>query len=69
MTGQPGWVDQYGRPVQEFLTSTSVPTDPPPSVPEPSAVILLGTVLAIMGLMARRKLASPGESAAGQRAR
>jgi hypothetical protein len=66
VTGQPGWVDQYGRPVQEFLTSTGITTEPPPSVPEPSAVILLGTVLAIMGFMARRKLASPVESAAGR---
>lgn len=49
VTGDPVWTEaNVGRPVQEFLT------DAPP-VPEPSAIILLGTVLVALGLVKRRK--------------
>jgi hypothetical protein len=51
VTGDPVWAaDNVGRPVQEFLT------DPPP-IPEPSAMILLGTALVALGLVKRRKAA------------
>jgi hypothetical protein len=50
VTGDPVWTEaNVGRPVQEFLT------DPPP-VPEPSAMILLATVLVALGLVRRRKV-------------
>lgn len=46
VTGTPDYVVGYGRPVQEFLTPNGVPDTPP--VPEPYAVYLLGTVMAIL---------------------
>jgi hypothetical protein len=66
VTGLPGWVDQYGRPVQEFLTPSVISPDPPPPLPEPSAVILLGTIVAIMGFTVRRKLATRMERHSGE---
>jgi hypothetical protein len=50
VTGDPTWAAAYGRPVQEFLT------DAPP-VPEPGAVVLLGTVMVAIGFFSRRRLA------------
>jgi hypothetical protein len=50
VTGDPVWTAKYGKPVQEFLT------DAPP-VPEPGAVVLLGTVMAAIGLARRRRRA------------
>lgn len=46
VTGDPSFVTVYGRPVQEFLTT---------SVPEPSAIVLLTTVIAVLGFARRRK--------------
>ena len=51
VTGDPAWATNYGRPVQEFLTD-----GPPPSVPEPSPVILFGTALIGASLALRKRL-------------
>jgi hypothetical protein len=50
VTGDPAWTAAYGRPVQEFLT------DAPP-VPEPGTVVLLGTLVAAIGLARRSRRA------------
>jgi hypothetical protein len=50
VTGDPVWAAGYGMPVQEFLT------DAPP-VPEPGTVVLLGTLIAAIGLARRCKRA------------
>ena len=50
VTGDPVWAATYGKPVQEFLT------DAPP-VPEPGTVVLLGTLIAAIGLAKRCKRA------------
>lgn len=46
VTGDPAWTTTFGRPVQEFLT------DAPP-VPEPGTIVLLGTLIAAIGLAKR----------------
>jgi len=48
VTGDPAWTTAYGRPVQEFLS------DAPP-VPEPSSMILLGTIILAAVSVIRRK--------------
>ena len=50
VTADPAWAaeNQNGVPVQEFL----IHQDPPP-VPEPAAILLLGTVAALLGLRMR----------------
>jgi hypothetical protein len=48
VTGDPAWTTDYGRPVQEFLTDA-----PPAAVPEPGTVVLLGTLVAVIGLARR----------------
>ena len=56
VTGEPGWTDTFGRPVQEFLTPTPVIDPPPPaSVPEPAGVILFGTLVAGIAISYRRR--------------
>lgn len=51
VTGDPVWVTAYGRPIQEFLTPGA-----PPAVPEPSSILLLGTVILAAVMSLRRKL-------------
>ena len=50
VTADPAWTAAYGIPVQEFLTDA-------PSVPEPGTVVLLGTLIAAIGLARRCKRA------------
>ena len=50
VTGDPGFVQSFGRPVQEFLS------DAPPSVPEPSSIFLLGTAVLGAGMSLRRRM-------------
>jgi len=53
VTGTPGYVVGYGLPVQEFLTPTAVPDQPP--VPEPQSVVLFGTVIIGISWAMRRR--------------
>ena len=46
VTGTPDYVIGYGEPVQEFLSPNAVPDQPP--VPEPRAILLLGTIAALV---------------------
>jgi hypothetical protein len=50
VTGDPAWTAAYGKPVQEFLTDA-------PAVPEPGTVVLLGTLVAAIGLARRSRRA------------
>lgn len=55
VTADPTWVEGAGNtiPAQEFLSPNAV--DPPP-VPEPSAIVLLGTGACMVGFARRRKI-------------
>lgn len=56
VTGDPDWVESASGktiPAQEFLSPNAIP----PSVPEPSAVILLATAIGAAALLKRRRAA------------
>ncbi len=63
VTTTPDYVISYGEPVQEFLSPNAVPYSPPshispinPVIPEPKAVLLLGSAIAIvLGIQRRRR--------------
>lgn len=60
VTTDPAWAEGYGRPVQEFLSPTPIPgrQNQLPPVPEPGAIMLLGTVVGIVALTQRRRWAA-----------